>query len=969
MNKPVLVPLRAGASQTRAAGARFALSLTATAALAALSATAVAQETAPNETQLEKVTVTGVRASLTKSLAVKRTSDQVVESVVAEDIGKLPDNNVVEALQRVTGIQVTNRAGGEVGTLSIRGLPDVETTWNGRNIFTASGTQVALQDIPSTLVRQIDVFKTRDASQLETGIAGQIDVKSLRPFDFKGQKISFSARETYLDPAKKANPQVSAMYSNRWNTGAGEFGALVNLSATRTQYRNESVTPGAQVVFASPNASEVPAGWTPLERIQPTDGRAPNQTIWTPGTHTGLSEAPGSTLNINGKAVPYYLSRDAVFQSDVQGKRERPAANLALQWQPSEDSVYTFEAMYNGYRDKTFNQLLFSFVDWWGDLGSNPAGSFTTFPGTNVIKTRTVGSVYGFNSGDYTTSKTDSYVYALNGKWNLSDRLKLDGDVSYQTSTYHSEFTATRIDRVAPSINVDFNSGGGNMSFHFNDDADLVNPAKWNVAQFYDNANRNSGSATTANLSGSYDADWGAVKTLHFGLRYDDRKASEANRTQSGFLGRSLASLGPEYAYTNSNFGTGISDVPRTWLEPNAYYIRDNIDQWRQLYHSVDANFLTTDLLRLQKTFQVDEKTTNLFLMADTDNQLFGHHLRGNFGVRYVKVDTGMTFYSVDATSKVVTPSGAKKSANKFLPSFTLRYEPAKDVLLRFNYGETLRRPNFGDLNPVLQLGDDVSKVGYGSGSGGNPDLQPTRSKNFDLTGEWYFQKDSALYGTAFTRKINGLVVGLRHKVHVDPANDPFHNSTSGGDHTNGYDYVINSPVNASNGRISGAEMGLIYFPKGLPWGLDGLGFQGSFTQLTSSQNVPDANDAGEIVAQLKTPFFGVSRRSYNATLAYEKGPIGARLSYVWRSGFLAANEAALFANPIGIWRHPEKSVDLQLTYNINDRMSFDISGVNLTNEMQQQYYHFGDAGNAQVTNFGTVQIGRSFSAGFRLKI
>jgi TonB-dependent receptor len=174
---------------------RFALSLTAAAALAALSTTALAQEAAKGDAQLETVVVTGVRASLTKSLANKRTNDQVVESVVAEDIGKLPDNNVVEALQRVTGIQVTNRAGGEVGTLSIRGLPDVATTWNGRNIFTASGTQVALQDIPSTLVRQIDVYKTRDASQLENGIAGQIDVKSLRPFDFKGSKFSLLALE------------------------------------------------------------------------------------------------------------------------------------------------------------------------------------------------------------------------------------------------------------------------------------------------------------------------------------------------------------------------------------------------------------------------------------------------------------------------------------------------------------------------------------------------------------------------------------------------------------------------------------------------------------------------------------------------------------------------------------------------------------------------------------------------------
>lgn len=945
----------------------LALKLTVTALMgagllssASVWAQAAAEKTEPIDTAT--VVVTGVKASLIKSLAIKRTSDQVVESVVAEDIGKLPDNNVVEALQRVTGIQVTNRAGGEVGSLSIRGLPDVQTTWNGRNIFTASGTQVALQDIPSTLVRQIDVYKTRDASQLETGIAGQVDVKSLRPFDFKGQKVSLSARETYLDPAKKANPQLSAMLSNRWETGVGEFGALVNLSDTKTKYRNESVTPGAMVPFTSPNAAEVPAGYTPLQRIF-------DNSIWTPGTHTGLPTAAGSTLNFGGKAYPYYLARDAVFQSDVQGERERPAATIALQWKPNSDSVYTFESMYNGYRDKSFNKLLFSFVDWWGDLGSNPAGSITTFPGTNIIKSRNVNNVYGFNSGDYTTSATDSYVYALNGKWNISDKLKLEGDLSYQTSAFHSEFTATRIDRVAPSINVDFNAGGDNTAFRFNNNADLADPTKWNVAQFYDTANRNKGSAATANLSGVYDTNWGALETIHFGARFDDRKASEANRTQSAFLGRNLATLGPEYSSTNANFGTAISDVPRSWVEPNAYTIRDNIDAWRKMYNSADANFLTTDKLSLQKTFEVDEKTTNLFLMGNIQNDLLGNRLRGNFGVRYVKVDTDMNFYKVDATTKAVTPSSASKSTSKFLPSMTLIYDPSKDVVLRFNYGQTLRRPNFGDLNPVLQLGDDVTKVGYGSGSGGNPDLKPTRASNLDLTAEWYFQKDSALYGTLFKRKIDGLVVSLRHKVHVDPANDPYRNSTSGGNHTNGYDYVINSPVNASNGTIKGGELGLIYFPKGLPSLLDGLGIQASYTNLTSSQNVPDANDAGVIVSQLETPFFGVSHASYNATLAYEKGPISARLSYVWRSGFLERNEAALFANPIGIWRHPEKSVDMQVSYKINDNMSVDISGVNLTNEMQQQYYHFGDAGNAQVSNFGTLQIGRSVSVGLRWKM
>jgi len=970
---------------------KFGLTLASSALALAIAAPVFAQDAAPPAPDASApvddtvVVVKGVRASLTKSLSNKRRATQVVESVVAEDIGKLPDNNVVEALQRVTGIQVTNRAGGEVGTLSIRGLPDINTTWNGRNIFTASGTQVALQDIPSTLVRQIDVYKTRDASQIATGIAGQIDVKSLRPFDFKGPEVSIAARETYLDPAKEWNPQLSALFSNRWSTGAGDFGALVNLSDVKTKYRNESVTPGALVVFANEDgiqgANADPDGcngnWVPFERIQPTDCRAPDQTtsalddlqqLWTPGLHEGLPTAAGSTLTVNGVDVPYYLSRDAIFQSDVHGERERPSANIALQWQPNADSVYTFEAMYNGYRDKIFNNLLFSFVDWWGDLGADPLNTVTFYPGTNIMKTRTVGSVYGFNSGDYTTSATDSYVYALNGKWNIGDRLKLNGDLSYQSSVFHSEFTATRIDRVAQSINVDFNAGGDNMAFSFDDNAKLVDPTQWNVAQFYDNANRNEGSAATASLDGVYDADWGVVKTLSFGARFDDRKASEANRTQSGFLGRNLATLDANYQYTNSDFGTDISEVPRSWLEPNAYYIRDNIDAWRQLYNSVDPNIQLTGQLHLQKTFDVDEKTSELYLMADSDNQVFGRRLRGNFGLRYVNVQTDMTFYSVDATTKVVTPSSASKTASKVLPSLTLRYDVNDDVLVRFNYGETLRRPNFGDLNPVLQLGDDVSRVGYGSGSGGNPDLEPTESKNLDLTAEWYFQKDSAVYGTLFTRTIDGLVVGLRHKVHVDRANDPFANSTSGGDHSNGYDYVINTPVNASDGKISGAELGLIYFPKGLPGFLDGLGFQGSVTTLTSSQNVPDTDAAGNIVAQLKTPFFGVSRYSYNATLAYEKGPIGARLSYVWRSAFLANNEASLFANPLGVWRHPEKSLDAQLTWNVNDRLSLDVDAVNITNEMQQQYYAFGDAGSPSTTNFGTVQIGQSFSVGLRWK-
>ncbi len=957
----------------------FKLSLTTAASVAVLAMTAQAhaqQATTPAAAPAAAgddtvVIVKGVRASAIKSLSIKRKATQVVDSVVAEDIGKLPDNSVVEALQRVPGIQVTDRAGGEVGTISIRGMSDISSTWNGRTIFTASGRYEALQDIPSTLVRQIDVYKTRDSSQNEAGIAGAIDVKSLRPFDFKGPEVSIAARGTYLDPAKKWNPQVSALVSDRWHTGIGDIGALVNLSYNKTDYRSESVTPGALLPFSSEDPSQDMPGYTPLERIFPVTDCTTGP-CWTAGQLQGLSEASGAKLAFlsgtgNNTQYPYYLSRDAVFQDDVLAERKRTSGNVALQWKPDDNSVYTFEAMYNGYRLKSFSNLLFSYVDWWGgfagDTAAQAASTFTTYPGTNIMKTRTVDDVYGFNSGDYTTAQTDSYVFALNGDWQVGDRLHLNADASYQDSKYNTQFTAMRLERTASQIKVDFNCQDDEMCFSFDDNSLLDKPSTWNIAQFYDNASHTAGNASTLALNGVYDADWGMVKKISFGLRYDDRRAETGESDQSGYLGQPMTNYDSGLQFTTNDFWAGQSAVPSSWESPNEYWIRDHLNEVRGWYG------LTAQ--PLHRDFSVQEETGSAYVMADTENTLFGRKLTGNFGLRYVGVEDHIVAYSWNTNTLTYsgTTTGSQK-VGKLLPSLTLHYDITDALVARFNYGETLRRPDFTALNPILQLNEDVSKVGYGTGSGGNPNLKATQSKNIDFTVEWYFRKDSAVYATLFDRKIDGLVVTINNRIHVPRSEDPYANSTSGGDHTNGYDYVVSSPINASNGKMSGAELGFTFFPKGMfPGVLDGLGFQGSFTALTSSQNVPQADSAGNIIGELKSAFYGVSRYSYNATAAYDKGPFNARLSYVWRSSFLDRNEAALFANPIGIYRHPENDLDLQLTYNVNDRMSFDVSAVNLTNSKQQEYYHYGNAGNATVSNFGTVLIDRSVSFGFRWKM
>ncbi|MGV2496590.1 TonB-dependent receptor [Pelagerythrobacter aerophilus] len=898
------------------------------------------------------IVVTGVKASIVGALDVRRESTQIVDSVVAEDVGKLPDNNVVEALQRVTGIQVTDRAGGEITAITIRGLSDPVTTWNGRNIFTAGGTSFALQDISANLVRQIDVYKTRSADQLEFGLAGQIDVKTRRPFDFDGFMVSGLARGVYSELADEFNPNAALLVSDTWDTGIGQIGVLVNGSYNKYKYRNMNVQAGAMVPFATENPPE-DTFLGPLERIFPqTD---PANPYWTPGLNAGLPTAPGSTLTIDGVEVPYYLARDAVISSDLYGERERPSINAALQWAPNSSSVYTAEFFYSGFRGNTFNSLFFSFADWWGSLGPNPGETFELYEGTNIIKSRRMGDVAGFNSGDYATSKTDSYVYALNGTWDLGNRGQITADLAYQDSTNETSFIAMRTNRGPLDIDVDFNAGGGIPSYSFGNSEMLTDPTMWTVGDFFDNGTKNAGSAWTFMLDGFYEFDEGLIRRVKAGFRYDNRDSSNFVRDQSaGALGGTLAELGDEYVFTNSGFFDGKADVPTSWVLADGPTLYRNRDALRSLYQTVNPNLVLSDDIVFDRVFDINEVTLSAYLLADGEVDLFGRPLRVQGGARLVAIDTNYNYFD-----RLNDFAETKVSTNqmKVLPSFTLRYEITPDLRLRFNYGETLRRPAFGDLNPNVSLVGDLSRLGFGTGSAGNPDLTATRSKNFDLALEWYFERNSAIYITGFRREIDGLVVPLTQLEYIP--DNPIEGETA-------TDYFqITRPSNASDGWLQGVEIGLTYFPTYLPGVLDGLGFQGSATILDSEQTIPDTDTDGNLI-ETRSQFFAVSKFSYNATLAYDRGPVGARLSYVWRKGFLNNNEERAFANPIGFWRQPENSLDFQLTLDVADNIGVTFDAVNLTKSKQQNYYKYADVGNPEQFNSSTLLIDRTFALGVR---
>jgi iron complex outermembrane receptor protein len=901
---------------------------------------------AQDDNQVEEIVVTGIRGSLTQALDVKRNNTQIVDAIVAEDIGKFPDNNVIEALQRVTGVQVTSRGSGETSGISIRGLTDINTTVNGRNIFTASGLAVALQDVPASLIKQVDVYKTRSASQIENGIAGSVDIKTQRPFDFDGQKFVVAARAINQEQADEIDPNISGLASNRWETGSGEFGALVNLSYAETNYRDQSITAGAMVPFATSNPV---APFTAYERIFLDKPGVAENPIWTAGLLDGLPNTPGSTLAVNGQPMEYILGRDAIFSSDFTGKRERSAANISLQFAPSDTSEYTFEAFYNGYRNESFNSLLFSFADWWGSYANSPTAAadanIKLFEGTNIVKSRSVKDNWSFTSGDLTTAKTDSFVYALGGDWELSDNLKVKSEVVYQESTFESDFIAARFENARYGLNVDFNAGGGIPAFSFIDnpattalnEADVSDVANWKTAQLYDNANKNEGDAVTFTTDASYDADAGIFKQFNVGVRIDRRTAAESFSRQEGF--NANVPITGDLAYINSGFFDGNADVPTTWAVADGYYLRSNADEMRAAY-----NLKKLDLI---KSFDIEELTASAYATAKYEAEVAGRTLDGEIGLRYTSSDTDMVF--TDSTTRDVFEDSA--GTTKVLPSLSLRYALTDDLYARLAYTETLRRPAFAALNSQVIYNDPVTGTNLGSASGGNPDLQPTESKNYDFSLEWYFADASSLYGTLFKREVDGFVIDFRRQVQHPNAQGVMSK------------YVLSQPYNASNGELTGLELGAVWFPENLPNILDGFGVQASYTALDSSQSTPVTNAEGVVTSVKKTDLFGVSDESYSVVLAYDKNKLGMRLSYAWRSEFLYNYEAPIFANPLEVWRKPESSMDLQISYDVNDNLALTFDGTNLTEEIYQSYY--GENG-ATTNNFGSSLYSRTFAIGAR---
>ncbi|MBN6150876.1 TonB-dependent receptor [Xanthomonas sp. AmX2] len=900
---------------------------------------------ASEATELDKVEVRGVRGSLISAQAIKQSTRQIVDAIVAEDIGKFPDNNVVEALQRVTGVQTTGRGSGEVSQVTIRGLGDASTTVNGRQMFTSTGRSVALADIPASLLSEVTVYKTRSADLIEGGIAGQIDIRTHRPFDFDGARVAVASRGIYASNTEKVDPNLSALFSDRWNTDAGEFGALLNLSYAKTHYRDENIW----------NGSSDPYYADSYQRIAEFDA-AGNRIV---DRGTPLSTAAGSTLNVDGTAREYVLLRDAMGGWNHFGERKRPAANLALQFKPNDWSEYFFEAFYNGYRNTDSNSLLFAFVN-------NPDRyqDSVLYPGTNVVKENYVNNPYIFTSTQARTAKTDTFHYALGGKWQFSDAFKVSSEVVYQTSEYTWFNQIQDMGSVRYRLGVDFNrNGSGTPSLAFPDnpataavdESDLTDPQGWDLAWYFDQHGKDTGDALTWQTDAEYRLGEGFFENLTFGLRLDRRTATSQAGDRSASCGAvascagtSAVSAHPQlYRTTPFDFYEGEATFPRKWIVADYAYLLSHADDMRTLY-GFDTGMPAYNPARY---FDIEESTYAAYLQTDFSAELPVGSVDGQAGVRVVRTDTDLGYNTLLGDWQATSLS---KRRTDVLPSAVLRYRPTDKLMARLAYGETISRPSFGQLNPAMVLTPPSStNASFGYATSGNANLQPVEAKTIDLALEYYFSDSNSVYGVLFWRDVDGFIFNADRSIQITDRTPELNGN-----------YVLTSPQNAGSGTLKGLELGFQYFLDGVPDWLQGFGVQGNYTWIDAQSKDPlyDEVDTTRLLGYRTNPVVGVSDWSYSLVLMYERGKFGSRLSWVDRDEFLTGYNYCC-SMPTQVYSKGEASMDFQLSYQVTPELMLTFDATNITGEKYQDYY-----GNGNLFNLGTNLYSRTYAVGLRYR-
>lgn len=914
------------------------------------------QEVASDTDEGEEIVVTGFRASLENAIQEKRSIDFIADIISADDIAGLPDVSIAESLARLPGVS-SQRTGGQASALNIRGLSQdlVSATLNGREQVATSGNRtIEFDQYPSELISQAAVYKTPVASIIEGGIAGKVELKTVRPLSnkesFSGQ-VNF--RGLYNDRASES-PDVNS-------TGYRASGSL--------QFKLADDTLGIAVGYARLFQPNVATRFVQFDFPSP-----------------GNNGSPVRDLNGDGRPEIFNFGFEGI---QFGGRETRDGAIGVIEWQPDDKLTVLLDGYYSRFTSDVKRRGFRVVATQSGENNfQNPVIVNDVLIGARVTNNFQGGFAQGTELVNQDEGRRDElYTFGGNLAYQFSDRFKAAIDVSYSRgeSFFNNSgvnlrpFTQTssglvRSDRIPGVITVDSQLNGlelptiREITTNFTDltaagggfllDGQFLVPQRDTDELF----------AVAGDLQ--YDVDNGFLKTIKVGGRYSKR---DGNRIVTSFNTFNIPGSPLELPSNLITTGGFRGDFAAAGL-PN-FGVVDIDGAFNLAFGNTLGTNQPTDQIAfdftIDQSFDIDEETYTGYGQIDFATDAGSLPVRGNVGLRVVHTEQSSTVFSVipGLTDNPATPPPLREnrrfitrgdSFTDFLPSVNVILELAQNDLLRLSYSRQISRPRFVDLRGSISV--NTGSDGNTSGGGGNPSLSPFEANQYDISFEHYFGNGGIVSVAAFYKDLQSFIVNgtipnfnfVENGVTPPPiggTNPPVPGNPIGS---------FSAPVNGEGGFVYGFEFNISKTFNELPAPFDGLGVSVNYAYSQSDLSTTSSTSGRTLELELA----GLSDHVLNPTIFYEKAGFGARVSGRYRSSFVSPQ---IGISELIITSAPETVIDAQISYEFTNSSIFKglkllAQANNLTDEPTRTFF-------GQEEQTGTIQnFGRTFFLGATYK-
>jgi iron complex outermembrane receptor protein len=903
---------------------------------------ALAQEAADTAAtdDVEVIQVSGLRGSIIASINNKRFSSSVVEAISAEDIGKLPDSSIAESIARLPGL-TAQRLDGRASRVSIRGFGENEsgTTFNGREQVSISDNRGVEFDLyPSEIMSGVTVYKTPNASLEAEGIAGIINLETIKPLSVDERVIQF-------------NGQYEKTGFGKLNPDGDDSGFRGTFS-----YIDKFNDDTLGVAFAVTGMS------------------SPNQEKrWNSWGYPEFTYPDGSAGSILGGAKPFVRSSTL----------DRDSAMLVVQAAPSDKLEMTFDALYVDFTDhKILRGIEVPFA--WGQ-GSISADTAVIDSATGFVTAAITEGQRVVVRNDYEDRKAKMTNLGFNTKYTLSDDLILDFDASYSkvdrdiwSVESYSGTGRGDSEGVADSLGYEFD--GGNTGAHFTHQLDyadynlikLGGPLTWGwssalnekfnaTGTAYENAAQDgfinapsiNDELSTLKLAAKQSIDGEVFSELTYGVSY--RSRDKEKKSEGYFM---TLNAFPEILAVPEQYRLGSASLAFIGMGDMIAYNTDALIN--DGYYSLTKESLT-NTTHATKSWTVNEKVTSAFVQANIDTEVAGHSLSGNVGVRYVHTsqDSQGSAFGTENGLVVSSPTDIGHSYSHILPSLNLSFKIDDEQQLRFGLAKTISRARLDEMNASVSANYSQTPDGNGNNwsvNGGNPALEPKEATGVDLTYENYFSDEGYFSAAIFYKDLSTWIFDGTFETTLDGVAIPGTDNIPATATASG-----SGKVNGGGGDLWGYELSLTLPFKIFSENLDGFGFSASYTGVKS--DIKDINNNDYALP-------GLSDSISNVTVYYEKNGFQFRTSVRSRGDF-KGDVYGLGFDTVQVDILGETVVDAQIAYDFGEAgveglegLSIFLSGSNLTNE---PFTSLQGANHLQVRDY--QDYGKSYLLGVSYKM